>query len=217
MRPKRLCPPPWGNFLDFSLLFHINLNCSKTNGRNSRTHVASCSLTDQGLMWLLAIGCEAIRLKHATLSAKLPINADNTSWGVAWMKCKGAAFLQRSTNCDETFLRGLFAWSSAEPNRNILGQDMINPKRTTQWSVMQQRNISHSMVGIVASGYAKPGRRISILICTASHCQRSTRTLLISHLLFQSANIKYHWQANHYQSPNSHGDFVWKLVLTLFR
>jgi len=130
--------------------------------------------------------------KTWNLSAKLPINADNTSWGVAWMKCKGAAFLQRSTNWDETFLRGLFAWSSAEPSRNILGQDMINPKRTTQWSVMQQRNISHSMVGIVASGYAKPGR-ISILICTASHCQRSTRTLLISHLLqFQSANIKYH-------------------------
>ena len=31
---------------------------------------------------------------------------------------------------------------------------MINPKRTTQWSVMQQRNVSHSTVGIVASGYA---------------------------------------------------------------
>jgi len=28
---------------------------------------------------------------------------------------------------------------------------MINPKRTTQWSVMQQRNVSRSMVGIVAS------------------------------------------------------------------
>jgi len=31
---------------------------------------------------------------------------------------------------------------------------MINPKRTTQWSVMQQRNVSHSTVGTVASGYA---------------------------------------------------------------
>ena len=65
----------------------------------------------------------------------MPINADNTSWGVAWMKSKGAAFLQWSKNLDETFLRGLFAWSIAEPNRHILGQDMINPKRTTQWSV----------------------------------------------------------------------------------
>jgi len=74
-----------------------------------------------------AIGCETIRLKHATLLAKLPINEDNTSWGVAWMKWKGAAFLQRSTNSYETFLRGLFAWSVAEPNRNILGQNMINP------------------------------------------------------------------------------------------
>jgi len=50
------------------------------------------------------------------------------------------------------FLRGLFALSIVEPNRNILGQDMINPKRTTQWSVVQQRNVSHSTVGIVASG-----------------------------------------------------------------
>ena len=118
MRPKRPCPSP-KNLLNFSLVFYINLNCSKTNGRNSRTYVASYSHTDQGLTWLFAIGCETIRLKHATLLAKLPINADNTSRGVAWMKCKGAAFLQRSTNSDETFLRGLFAWSIAEPNRNI--------------------------------------------------------------------------------------------------
>jgi len=76
------------------------------------------------------------------------------------MKRKGAAFLQMSTNSDETFLRGLFAWSIAEPNKNILAQEMINPKRTTQWSVMQQRNVSHSTVGIVASGYAMPGSDI---------------------------------------------------------
>jgi len=71
------------------------------------------------------------------------------------MKWKGAAFLQRTKNSDETFLRGLFAGNIAERNRNILGQDMINPKRTTQWSVMQQRNVSHSTVGIVASGYMR--------------------------------------------------------------
>jgi len=127
---------------------------------------------------LFAIRCETIRRKHATLLAKLPIYADNTSWGVAWMKWKGAVFLQTGTNSDETFLRGLFAWSIAEPNRNILCQeDMINPKRTTQWSVMQQRNVSHSTVGNVASGYTKPGRRDSILNRTASYCQRSTKTL----------------------------------------
>jgi len=169
-------PPPEKTCYDFSLVFYINLNCSKTNGRNSRTHVVSCSLTGQGLTWLFAIGYETIRLKHATLLAKLPINADNTSCSVAWMKCKAAVFLQRSTNSDETFLRGLFAWGIAEPNRNMLGQDMINLKRTTQWSVMQQRNVSHSTVGIVASGYAKPCRRDSILKCTASHCQRNTQT-----------------------------------------
>jgi len=174
-------------------VFYINLNCSKTNGKNSRTHVVSCSLTDQGLTWLFAIGYETIRLKHATLSAKLPINADNMSWGVAWMKCNGPAFLERSTNWDGTFLRRLFAWSIAEPNRNILDQDMIKPKRTTRWSVVQPRNVSHSTVGIVASGYAKPDRSDSILKCTASHCQRSTRTLLISHLLqFRRASIKNH-------------------------
>jgi len=71
------------------------------------------------------------------------------------MKWKGAAFLQRTKNSDETFLRGLFAGNIAERNRNILGQDMINPKRTTQWSVMQQRNVSHSTVGIVTSGYMR--------------------------------------------------------------
>jgi len=71
------------------------------------------------------------------------------------MKWKGAAFLQRTKNSDETFLRGLIAGNIAERNRNILGQDMINPKRTTQWSVMQQRNVSHSTVGIVTSGYMR--------------------------------------------------------------
>ena len=91
------------------------------------------------------------RRKHATLLAKLSNNADNTSLGVAWMKSKGSAFLQRSTNSDETFLKGSFAWSIAEPDRNILGQDVINLKRTTQWSVMKQRNVSHSTVGIVAT------------------------------------------------------------------
>jgi len=38
---------------------------------------------------------------------------------------------------------------------------MINPKRTTQWSVMQQRNVSHSTVDIVASGYTMPGSDIA--------------------------------------------------------
>jgi len=133
----------------------------------------SCSLTDQGLTWLFAIGCETIWLKHATLLAKLPINADNRSWCVAWMKWKGAGFLQRSTNWDETVLKGLFAWSIAQPNRNILGQDMINPELTTQWSVMQQRSVSHSTVGIVASGYAKPGRRDSILYSKSLSAQHT--------------------------------------------
>jgi len=169
MRPKRLCPPPEKTCLDFSLVFYINLNCSKTNGRNSRTHVASCSLTNQSLTWLFAIGCETIRLKLATLLSKLPINAKNTIRGVAWMKWKGAAFLQRSTNWYETFLRGLFAWSIAEPNRNVLGQDMMNLKRTTQWSVMQQRNVSHSTVGIVASGYAMPGGDIGSQFWNVQH------------------------------------------------
>jgi len=76
-------------------VFYVNLNCSKTNGRNSRTHVVPCSLTDQGLTWLFAIGCETIRLKYATLLAKLPINVNyraevQTEWnGRAQHSCKG--------------------------------------------------------------------------------------------------------------------------------
>ena len=34
---------------------------------------------------------------------------------------------------------------------------MINRKRTTQCSVMQQRNVCQRTVGIVASGYVVPG------------------------------------------------------------
>ena len=77
------------------------------------------------------------------------------------MKYKGSAFLQRCSNPDETFLRGLFAWRNAEPNRNLFGQDMIDPKHTMQRSVLQQCNVSHSMVGIVDSGYGMPGSEIS--------------------------------------------------------
>jgi len=60
----------------------------------------------------------------------------------------GSAFLQRSSNSDETFLRGLFARSIARLNRNLLVHDMVNPKRTMQQSGMQQRNASHSTVDI---------------------------------------------------------------------
>jgi len=55
---------------------------------------------------------------------------------------------------------------------------------------MQQRNVSHSIVGILASGYAMSGSdiRVSSLKCTASHCQLSKRTLLI--LLHTSNNFR---------------------------
>jgi len=128
--------------------------------------------------------------------------------------------------------------------RKLLGQDMMNPKRTTQRSVMQQRNVFHSTVGTVASSYMIPGsdiRTVSIkfpigrfcvstgklcvyaggltfilggldlcwakpnkvpratelndigvssLKCTASHCQRSTHTLLSDFLRLQRENFK---------------------------
>ena len=135
------------------VLYLLYLNCSKTNGRNSRTNVASYSLTDQGLTWLFAIGCETIQLKHATLLEKLPINADNTSRGVAWMKWKGAVFLQGVQIQMRHFWEDFF--DEVLPNQiETLGQNVINPKRTTHWSVIEQRNVSHSTVGIVASGYA---------------------------------------------------------------
>ena len=55
---------------------------------------------------------------------------------------------------------------------------------------MQQRNVSHSTVALVASWYAKLGRRVSILKCTASLCQRSTQALLISHVLVSERKYK---------------------------
>jgi len=44
---------------------------------------------------------------------------------------------------------------------------------------MQQCNVSHSKVGIVASGYAMLVSDIGVsgLKCTASHCQRRTHML----------------------------------------
>jgi len=73
---------------------------------------------------------------------------DNTTRDAAWVKCKGPAFLQGNSNSDGTFLRGLFAWSNAEPNKILLGQDTINLKRTTQRSVTQQHNVPHSTVAL---------------------------------------------------------------------
>jgi len=114
MRPKRPCPPR-KNLLRFfaGVLYQSQLFENKRKEQSD-----SCSVVFSH--WLrfnmtFCDGCETIRLKRAPLLAKLPIIADNTSRGVAWMKCKGAAFLQRSTNSDETLLRGLFAWSVPEP------------------------------------------------------------------------------------------------------
>jgi len=67
---------------------------------------------------------------------------------------QGRSFLANEYKFRREIFERIICMSIAEPDRNILGQDMINPKCTTQWSVMQQRNVSHSTVGIVASGYA---------------------------------------------------------------
>ena len=71
----------------------------------------------------------------------------------------------------------------------------------TTWSRHDQPQVHHAMECYAAtqcfsqhgwhcgySGYAKPGRRVSSLKCTASHCQRTTQTLLISHLLTNELN-----------------------------
>jgi len=78
----------------------------------------------------------------------LPYTVDNMTRDAAWVKCKGSAFLQGNSYLDGTFLQGLFAWSNDEPNRNLLGQDTINLKHTTQRSVTQQHNVSHSAVAL---------------------------------------------------------------------
>jgi len=80
----------------------------------------SCPRTDQHLTWPFPMRCKNMQLNHAILLAKFPYNVDNTTRNRAWMKCKGSASTQRSWNSDEIFLRGLFAWSSAEPLENYL-------------------------------------------------------------------------------------------------
>jgi len=69
----------------------------------------------------------------------------------------------------------------------LLGQGIIKP--TTQQSIMQRRNVSHSVVGMTC-GHAMPGsdRGLKFEMCSKS-C--STQTLLLSHFVqFQTANFK---------------------------
>jgi len=69
---------------------------------------------------------------------------------------------------------------------------MINPKHTTQLSVVLQRNVCHSTVGTVASGYGMTDSDIGSQFLNVQQVTVSAaRKLLISHFLqFQSANIK---------------------------
>jgi len=133
----------------FSLVLGTNLNCSKINGRNSRTQVATSKSVVfspwTAFAWPFAIRCDNTRIKHATLLAKLLYILDITTRGPAWMKCKGSAFLQRNSNSDETFLRGLFAWSNAEPNRNLLlRHDHSQAHRATECCATTQYFVQHS-------------------------------------------------------------------------
>jgi len=132
MRSKR----PWPSPKKLTKIFRWCFILISTVRNKRKEQSDSCSVVFSHWPRFAVTSCNWMRNCTTkacwNLLAKLPINADDTSRGIAWMKWKGAAFLQRSTNSDETFLRGLFAWSIAEPNRNIFGQDMINPKRTTQ-------------------------------------------------------------------------------------
>ena len=106
MRPKKPRPPRK------NLRFFAGVSYqSQLFGNKRKKQSDSCSVVfSHWPRWLFAIGCETIRLTHATLLAKLPINGDNTSRGVAWMKCKGA-------NSDERFLRGLRYLHEVLPNQ----------------------------------------------------------------------------------------------------
>ena len=164
------------------------------NGRNSRTHIVLCSLTDQGLTWLFAIGCETIRLKHATLLAKLKLMRTTRAEvqpdlnARVQLSCKRVQIQMR--HFWENYLHEVW------PNqiKTYLVKTCDQSQAYTQWSVMQQRNVSHSTVGIVAGRLRSQVEGwVSTVKCTASHCQRSIQSLLISHLLqFQRANIKNH-------------------------
>jgi len=50
-------------------MFYINLNCSKTNRRNSWTHVVSCSLTDEGLIDFLRLDAKLYDLLQASFAS----------------------------------------------------------------------------------------------------------------------------------------------------
>jgi len=84
---------------------------------------------------------------------------------------------------------------------------MINPELTTQWSVMQQRSVSHSTVGIVASGYAKPGRRDSILYSKSLSAQH-TDFVNITFIAVSETKYKTSLAGEPLLVTNSHRDSV---------
>jgi len=70
---------------------------------------------------------------------------------------------------------------------------MINPKHTAQWSVMQQPNVSRSTVGIVASTYAKPGRRVlNFEMCSKSLSAQHTNFVNITFITVVESKYKKH-------------------------
>jgi len=74
---------------------------------------------------------------------------------------------------------------------------MINPKSTTQCIVMQQCNVSHNTVGIVPSGYAKPGGRDSILYSKSLSVQH-TNFVNITFITVSESKYKTSLAGNHY-------------------
>ena len=179
-------------------MFYINLNCSKRNGRNSRTHVASCSLNwlryivtfcdwmrnyttirklyETIRMQLCQQSCQLMRTTRAEVQPEWNARAQPfCKWVQIQMRQFCEEYLHEVLpNQIETYLVKTWSTRSAPRKGVLCNNAMLVTARLALW-------------------HAKPDRRDSILKCTASHCQRSTQTLFISHLLqFQRANIKNH-------------------------
>ena len=129
-------------------------------------------LTARLALWLVAIrGDESICYRGSL--CKLPLSkraAQLFSHTMKPVKMKKIVHQQKQTTNESQrkFKTAGLAWMLRGPHEYLLRAAYSSPL-----------------------GYAKPGRRDSILKCTASHCQRSTQTLLISHLLqFRSENKK---------------------------
>jgi len=94
-----------------------------------------------------------MRLKHATLLAKLPYTVDTKTRGAAWMKCKGSAFLQIVWLLMRHFWENYLHKVLPNQIETYLVKTWSTPSTPPNGVICNNTNVSHSTVGIVVSGY----------------------------------------------------------------